>query len=188
MILFFLLRNRCSVTRPNGDTTATCATVSGKDDTVFEHPCFINLMITGSCSPGLSGYIGYSLSLAVCCALSIMHWITTSGKSYSSQELHWLPVTQRILFKSLCIVFKALHGLGPKPLQGRFRWYEPARSLRSSTANLVRIPRIKRATLGWRAFSVAAARLWNSLPLEIRWLQDLMMFRKKVKTWLFPRV
>lgn len=33
------------------------------------------------------------------------------------KQLHWLPVKQRIQFKSLCTVFKALHGGGPKHLK-----------------------------------------------------------------------
>lgn len=37
------------------------------------------------------------------------------------RELHWLPVSQRIQFKSLCTFFKALYGLGPKPLQSKFQ-------------------------------------------------------------------
>lgn len=91
-----------------------------------------------------------------------------SSASLSLKELHWLPVLQRTHFKSLCIVFKALHGLGPKPLQNKFEWYVPTRSLRSSSANLVNVPRFRRTRFGGRAFSSAATRLWNELPSNLR--------------------
>ena len=32
------------------------------------------------------------------------------------QELHWLPVQQRLKFKILVITFKAVHGIGPQYL------------------------------------------------------------------------
>ena len=35
------------------------------------------------------------------------------------------------------------------------------------------------------AFSVAAPRLWNELPLEIRSVKIQISFRKKMKTYLF---
>jgi len=42
----------------------------------------------------------------------------------------------------------------------------------------------RRATLGDRAFPVAAARAWNSLPLETRACSSLLTFRKETKSHL----
>ena len=41
------------------------------------------------------------------------------------------------------------------------------------------------ATAGDRAFNVAAARLWNSLPADITAAQTLAEFRRRLKTLLF---
>jgi len=40
-------------------------------------------------------------------------------------------------------------------------------------------------TLGDRAFPVAAARTWNSLPPAVRDAPSLLTFRSRLKTWLF---
>jgi len=70
-------------------------------------------------------------------------------------ELHWLPVRQRIIFKLLVFVFKALHGLGPVYLQELVHRYQPARDLRSiSTRHLV-VPKTRTTSYGDRAFCVA---------------------------------
>lgn len=111
-----------------------------------------------------------------------------SSPTQALADLHWLPIEQRIFFKSLCIVFKSLHGLGPIPLQNKFHWYVPSRCLRSSAANWVKVPSTRRARWGGKAFSVAAAKLWNKLPQELCKTPFLLPFRKKIKTCLFPRI
>ena len=44
-------------------------------------------------------------------------------------ELHWLPVTQRVQYKILTIVFKCLHGMAPRYLTELIHVYQPSRSL-----------------------------------------------------------
>ena len=100
-------------------------------------------------------------------------------------QLHWLPVRFRCIFKILCIVFRCLNGLGPKYLTEYLHFYQPTRVLRSSLDNLLLvIPRSCRK-YGDRAFSVAAPRLWNSLPYEIRAASSFYIFKKCLKTHLF---
>ena len=53
--------------------------------------------------------------------------------STSLQSLHWLPVVFRPRFKLLCIVFRALRGVGPLYLQELICPYCPTRSLRSES-------------------------------------------------------
>ena len=40
-------------------------------------------------------------------------------------------------------------------------------------------------SFGDRAFSVAAPKLWNSVPYEIRSSENLNQFKSKLKTYLF---
>ena len=47
-------------------------------------------------------------------------------------RLHWLPIEQRIQFKLLLYVYKALHGLAPAYLSDMLVPYQPCRPLRSS--------------------------------------------------------
>jgi len=46
----------------------------------------------------------------------------------------------------------------------------------------VRRPRLK---IGERAFSVAAPRLWNQLPTDLKLCQSTALFNRKLKTFLF---
>jgi len=49
------------------------------------------------------------------------------------------------------------------------------------------VPATARSTIGDHAFSVAAARAWNSLPLSVTSSASLPVFQKHLKTVLFTR-
>ena len=57
-------------------------------------------------------------------------------------------------------------------------------SLRSAGRHDLVVPR-SRLVSSERAFSVAAPRAWNSLPVNIRLITDTKQFKKKLKTYLF---
>jgi len=82
-------------------------------------------------------------------------------------ELLWPRFPESIGHKLAVLVFKCLNGLAPPFLACEFRRLSDTESrqrLRSvSKAELV-IPRVRRATIGGRAFPVAAAHVWNTLP------------------------
>ena len=101
------------------------------------------------------------------------------------RELHWLPVKDRITFKLLLLSFKALNGLAPIYISELLKPYDSSRSLRSSSQNYLSVPKSNSATYGDRCFSVAAPKLWNSLPTDFRFIKNLDSFKAKVKTWLF---
>ena len=61
----------------------------------------------------------------------------------------------------------------------------PTRPLRSSSKNLLIIPKSNLKFYGDRSFQVAAPRLWNSLTDDIRSIQNLDVFKNKIKTLLF---
>ena len=105
------------------------------------------------------------------------------------RELHWLPVRQRISFKILLIVYKSLSGQAPNYITEllQLKVQSHSHSLRSSTDKLLfQIPHGKtKITLGDRAFAIAAPKLWNSLPIEIRSTPSLNVFKSNLKTYLF---
>ena len=45
----------------------------------------------------------------------------------------------------------------------------------------------RKKTYGDRAFSVAAPKLWNELPLDLRSLVTINLFKKHLKTDLFKK-
>jgi len=105
--------------------------------------------------------------------------------STSLQSLHWLPVLFRPRFKLLCIVFRALHGVGPLYLQELICPYRPACSLRSESKNLLYVPACRTATYGNRLFTVEIATLWNNLPQEVRGAANLSSFKRLLKIHFF---
>ena len=53
-------------------------------------------------------------------------------------ELHWLPVEKHIIFKILLLTYKALHSQAPTYISELLEPYKPARTLRSSSALLLK--------------------------------------------------
>ena len=100
------------------------------------------------------------------------------------KSLHWLPVSQRIEFKILLLVYKALNGLGPKYMLDLLVPYEASRPLRSSGSGLLCVPRT-RTKQGEAAFSYSAPHLWNKLPVDLRSAQTVSSFKSGLKTLLF---
>ena len=101
------------------------------------------------------------------------------------KKLHWLPIEKRNVFKILLLTFKARAKLAPQYIQDLINDYTPQRNLRSGSKCLLETPNYNLESYGKRAFSVAAPRLWNSLPMELKTSTSIDIFKKKLKTYLF---
>ena len=101
------------------------------------------------------------------------------------KRLHWLPVKWRIHYKVCLMTFKCLHGKAPSYLAEMLTPYEPARALRSGTLHLLKEKTSRLKRVGDRSFQVAAPKLWNRLPEELRKCVELEPFKKGLKTHLF---
>ena len=95
-------------------------------------------------------------------------------------------VKDRIDFKLLLITFKALHGLAPMYITELLKPYRPP-SLRSNLRNFLTVPSSNTSVYGDRAFSFAAAKLWNALLDHIRCMDSITSFKSGLKTFLFKR-
>ena len=85
-------------------------------------------------------------------------------------ELHWLRMSQRIDYKLAVLVYRCLNGLAPSYLASdlqRMADLDARRRLRSALTSTLVVPVTCLSTVGDRAFSVAAARVWNSLPADM---------------------
>jgi len=82
-------------------------------------------------------------------------------------QLHWLDVTDRVVFKPAVTVHQFLNGRAPPYLSEHCIPVSSAdtrRHLRSANRYLLAVPRFRLNTYGHRAFSVAGPTAWNSLP------------------------
>ena len=106
------------------------------------------------------------------------------------QQLHWLPIEDRITFKILVVVFKCLNDLMPGYLTQTVSLHEPARpGLRSesdTTCLFVHNTRGLLKSAESRSFTFSAPNIWNSLPKTIRESPSLSAFKKLLKTHLYP--
>ena len=76
--------------------------------------------------------------------------------------------------------------LAPQYIQDLINDYiTPQRNLHSGSKCLLETPNYNLESYGKRAFSVAAPRLWNSLPMELKTSTSIDIFKKKLKTYLF---
>ena len=103
------------------------------------------------------------------------------------KELHWLPLRQRIIYKLCVHIYKCINETGPYYLNQCIAHYEPGRpGLRSgSDRSLLVVQRTKNSAAD-KSFTVAGPKLWNDLPSNIRLCDSLHVFKKHLKTHLFP--
>ena len=103
------------------------------------------------------------------------------------KQLHWLPNQTRIDYKLATLAFRHFDGSLPQYLSSRLDIYQPSRSLRSSNDRLLRVPRWKLKSFGYRSFSYQGPVVWNSLPTDLKLLSSLYSFKSRLKTHLFKK-
>src|SRR6218665_1691 len=107
--------------------------------------------------------------------------------------IHWLPVSQRILYRIAAFVWRSVTGCAPSYLTDLCRPVSDLasrRALDSSARDELLVPRARSALKQRRAFSVIGpSSTWNERPLTLRLLpqNNLSSFCKLLKTFLFDR-
>ena len=123
---------------------------------------------------GLPGYLYSRLqSVLNAAARSIASLRRSDHITDTLASFHWLTAPERVQFKLATIVFRSLNGSALSYLSADLRrlFDMPSRRrLRSSLTHQLDVPQSQCSqcsTVGDRAFAVAGARLWNSLPPDI---------------------
>ena len=104
------------------------------------------------------------------------------------RELHWLRFPERVTFPLSVLAYRCLNGTAPAYLAEsllRASSVDTRRRMRSADSAMLVVPSTRRSTLGDRAFPVASARAWNSLPSSLRNAPSLTTFHRQLKTVLF---
>ena len=92
-------------------------------------------------------------------------------------QLHWLRVEARIIFKLLVLVFKCLHDMAPQCIVDLIDVRDNVRSLL--------VLKHYQSLQARKSFSYIAPKLWNNLPLNIRHIPTLVGFKSQIKYMLF---
>ena len=104
------------------------------------------------------------------------------------KELKWHNVEQRSQYFKATLVFKCIHGLVPGYLEGTFRAnanLHHHNTRRAAEGDLYVVPTGSQA--GTRSFECSGARLWNSLPQEVKQSNNLNTFMYKLKKHLLTQ-
>jgi len=105
-------------------------------------------------------------------------------------SLHWLRVPERTTFKVATLTYRALHGFAQPYLASSFTRVASMphrRRLRSTSTEQLDVPTCRLSTIRARAFPVAGAEVWNSLPSDVMSASSLAVFKNRLKTYLFRR-
>jgi len=128
--------------------------------------------------------IQFRLCVLVCvvCSGMAQHPTATGASLVTCHGTNPVPV----VCSGVCCVF--WHGTAPAYLSDSLRPTSEIvarRCFRSADTTTLQVPSTRRATLGDRAFPVAAARAWNSLLLETRACSSLLTFWRETESHLF---
>ena len=126
-------------------------------------------------------------------------WFVTGVSKYTHitstlRTLHWLPIRQRITFKTLVLVYKYLTTGQPKYFAPYLSLYKSAMNTRrSNPKNLfLQVPHycasIHKSKVHFNnSFLYDAPKLWNDLPHDICSAPNLSCFKSRLKTYLFQK-
>ena len=110
------------------------------------------------------------------------------------KKLHWLPVGQRTVFKTVTLVFKFLRTGFPRYFARYLSSYSSSHSTRCSQSdgNFLVFPKFypsvhKSVKQFGNSFAFDAPTVWNALPGEICASPSLASFRKQLKTYLYTK-
>ena len=92
------------------------------------------------------------------------------------QQLHWLPIRKRIIYKLAVVIHKTRSTGAPAYPSQLIRHYQPTRTLRLSDKLLIFVLKMTLA-LSAKAFTVSAPSIWNSLSYKCRSAELLSTFK-----------
>lgn len=103
---------------------------------------------------------------------------------------HFLPVKQRIEYKIALTTYKCINNVAPDYLKQTIALkQQPLQTLRNDEDYfLLDVPKIPNYCRTDRSFSYAAPAVWNLLPYELRTCNNIVEFKKLLKTHLFNNV
>ena len=183
-----------------GDNTVTAATTVRNLDVHFDHHLYMNPHIShviSACSYHLRNINHISRYLPTTTKERVINALITSRIDYCNsllydtsannisrlQRIHnaaarlilCRPRTDRatpLQYKMYPLSYKITHRRAPFYLPDLLPSYQPIRCLRSSSSNALVVPRT-RDKAGDAAFAVAAPKLWNALPHQLKCVANI---------------
>jgi hypothetical protein len=101
--------------------------------------------------------------------------------------LHWLRIPELIRFKMAVLAYRSIHGTAPLYLANFRSVFSVSgrRERRSAITSRLGTSWTRCATMDTRAFPVAGAEVFNSLPSDMTSAPILSIFRNRLEKFLF---
>lgn len=97
-----------------------------------------------------------------------------------------LPTLHLNRLKTIAIeTFKCLHNISPKYIQNLAKFKTSVYNCRYD--HILEVPTVRTTRYGQNSFRFEAARVWNSLPSDIRRVENFKEFGRLVGTWTGPK-
>ncbi|KAL5261579.1 hypothetical protein ACHWQZ_G007325 [Mnemiopsis leidyi] len=103
------------------------------------------------------------------------------------KKAHFLPIRQRIEYKIALMSFKCINNMAPDYLTKCIKVKgQPTKCLRTEEDYfLLETPSVPNYRRTERCFSFCGPAVWNCLPYDIRTCNNMLVFKKKLKSHLF---
>ena len=92
---------------------------------------------------------------------------------------------RRIIYKVATITYRTRNCQQPSYSLDSLISYQPVRTQRSSSYNLLVVPNRVKTVTSSRAFRVAAPTIWNNLPDSVKVADSFNVFKRRLKCHLF---
>ena len=102
------------------------------------------------------------------------------------KQCGWMSVSQLAFYHTVVLLYKVKHSQQPRYLFSMISSAENSRyGARSGQAGKLRATgQIPKQTVNWNSFKWRSVRCWNLLPYELRHCEDILNFKKSLKTWV----
>jgi len=139
------------------------------------------------CSRSISLNMVHGLSCAYTCAYVVTAF-TSAYFSYSA--LHWLPISQRVIFKVAVMMFDCSRSRHPRNLGDVYTPVHTvaARSRSRSADHGNIVPRARSTRFGCHSFRMCGPTTWNKLPQDSRSTDTREQFKRRLKDYLSVRM
>ena len=136
--------------------------------------CLNKINILDYCKSLLSGIPDYQIQKLQRMQNHATHVVAWLWKydhiSPTLERLHWLPVKDRILFKTMLLTYKVLNGKAPAYLSELLISHCSEHALQSTNKLLLKVPQSNTKSYGDHSFMINAPTQWNNLPNHTRLL------------------
>jgi hypothetical protein len=104
------------------------------------------------------------------------------------KKLRWLPIQNRLEYHKSVLMYKCINNSAPDYLCNLFDMNTNSNvySLRSSAKGNLFVPR-PNSNFMKRTFHYSGTILWNSLPPNLKLIQDIDLFKKKYTDYLMSK-